>query len=61
MVEKLKKLVELGVSATTIANGIGCGRSTVSNWLNGNRNINAENEQRLEEWLEKFKKDIAAI
>lgn len=61
MKEKLKKLTDLGITATAIAKGIGCGRSTISNWINGNRNINQENEQKLQEWIDKFKKEIADI
>lgn len=61
MIEKLRRLNELGVTAATIAKGIGCGRSTISNWINGNRNLNAENEERLREWLEKFKAEVADL
>lgn len=61
MVERLRKLVDLGVSATAIAKGIGRNKGTVSNWINGNRNINEENEERLKKWLEKFKEDVNDI
>lgn len=61
MKEKLQKLIDLGVSATTIANGIGCGKSTVSNWMAGRKNMSAENEKRFEAWLEEFKNQVAAI
>lgn len=61
MIEKLRRLNELGVSAAVVARGIGCGRATISNWLNGNRNLSEENERKLREWLEKFKQDIAEL
>lgn len=61
MKEKLEKLIALGVTAQTIAEGIGCSRSTVCNWLAGRRNINEENEKKLRVWLEEFKTKIAAI
>lgn len=61
MKEKLEKLVALGVTAQTIAAGIGCSKSTVCNWLAGRRNISEDNEKRLRVWLEEFKTKVAAI
>lgn len=61
MKEKLKKLTELGISAAAIGRGIGCGRATVTNWINGGKNISEENEWKLKAWLEDFKRKIAEI
>lgn len=61
MKEKLKKLTDLGVSVTTIANGIGVSRGAVNNWLSGARNISEENEMKLWKWLDRFKAEIAEV
>lgn len=55
MVEKLKILVDMGVTIQAIANGVGCGRPTVSAWINGKKLPSAENETKIAVYLERIK------
>lgn len=61
MKEKLRQVMNLGVSQSAIARGAGIAVSTLSNYMNGARNLSEEKEQRLEEWLKTFKEEIAKI
>lgn len=57
--EKLKALVELGVSAAKLGEPLH--RSTISKWLNGNRNLSFENEKMIEQALLNFKEQVNKI
>lgn len=61
MVEKLKVLVDMGVTIQAIANGIGCGRPTVSAWINGNKAPSIENEKKIAVYLERIRQTISKI
>ena len=57
--EKLKALVELGVSAAKLGEPLH--RSTISKWLNGDRNLSFENEKMIERALLNFKEQVNKI
>jgi len=57
--EKLKALVELGVSAAKLGEPLH--RSTISKWLNGDRNLSFENEKMIEQALLNFKEQVNKI
>lgn len=57
--EKLKALVELGVSAARLGEPLH--RSTISKWLNGSRNLSFENEELIKLSLENFKQQVNEI
>lgn len=61
MKERIQKLVDLGVTQTTIANGAGISKNMICRWLNGTRGLKEENEEKLRVWLEDFKKLVANI
>ena len=61
MVEKLKRLDEIGIQRTTIAKGMGVSQQVVSMWANGQRRPSRESEERFYTWLNKFKASIAEI
>ena len=57
--EKLKALVQLGVSAAKIGEPLH--RSTISKWLNGERNLSFKNEELIEQALFDFKQKVNEI
>ena len=57
--EKLKALVELGVSAAKIGEPLH--RSTISKWLKGERNLSFENEEMIKQALSNFKEQVNKI
>ncbi|MBO5142334.1 MAG: helix-turn-helix transcriptional regulator [Clostridia bacterium] len=57
--EKLKALVQLGVSAAKIGEPLH--RSTISKWLNGERNLSLENEELIEQAFFNFKQKVNEI
>ena len=57
--EKLKALVQLGVSAAKIGEPLH--RSTISKWLNGERNLSLKNEELIEQALFDFKQKVNEI
>lgn len=57
--EKLKALVELGVSAAKIGEPLH--RSTISKWLKGERNLSFENEEMIKQALLNFKEQVNKI
>lgn len=57
-VEKLKVLIELGVTVQAIADGIGVSRTTVNGWVNGGKLPSAGNEAKVAAYLDRFRKTI---
>ena len=57
--EKLKALVELGVSAAKLGEPLH--RSTISKWLNGDRNLYKKKEKMIEQALLNFKEQVNKI
>ena len=57
--EKVKALTQIGVSAAKIGEPLH--RSTISKWLNGDRNLSFENEELIKRALENFKKQVNEI
>lgn len=63
MKEKINYLVrECGLNYNKIATMSGVPVTSLNDWCKGKRNgISAENEEKLETWLKKFKEQVAAI
>lgn len=61
VVNKLNALIEQGLTITSIAEGCGVPRQTLSGWVNGKKTPTAANEERFNTWLLKFKETIAKI
>lgn len=59
MVEKIKKLIDIGFTQQSIANGIGVSKAAVNQWVKGIKNPSAANEQKFNMWLQKIKKEVA--
>lgn len=61
MIEKLKKLQELGISYAAIASNIGVTRQAVSAWATRVKDPNAINVEKFNKWLEEFKEEVANL
>lgn len=51
MITTLKKMLDLGISQTTMANGIGVSKSTVTSWIQGLKEPSKENELKIKHWV----------
>lgn len=49
--EKVKKFMEIGISLKSISTFSGVHYTTLSKWLNDEREMNANNQQKVEEAL----------
>lgn len=58
MVEKLRKLSELGVSHTQMAQEIGVSKTAVNSWVSGLKKISIGNEDKVRKYLQSFKERI---
>lgn len=56
MKERILRLVDLGVTRSTICRATGIDNSLLTKWLKGDRNLKEENEEKIAAWLEEFKK-----
>ncbi len=61
VVERIKRLNELGVTKKTIAEGSGISQTTISNWCRGVKYPSRENEARFELWLSEWKESIISV
>ena len=61
MKERILRLVDLGVTRSTICRATGIDNSLLTKWLKGDRNLKEENEEKIAAWLEEFKKQVADI
>lgn len=61
MVERMRKLIELGFTQQSIAEGIGVSKASVNYWVKGTKNMSAANEQKFNTWLLELKRKIAEI
>ena len=61
MIEKIKRLYELGVSKRSIARGIGVNVKTMEYWLIKGYIPRVEDEQRMKAYLDRVEKEIKEI
>lgn len=61
MRELIQKLVDNGLTISSIARATGMRVDYISRWLKGDRNISAEKEEILRQWVESYKKAISEL
>lgn len=58
-IEKLKRLIDLGMAKSAIAKGVGVGPNAIGRWANGEATPSIENMIRLEQYIKKLQTEVA--
>ena len=59
--EKVEYLVERGVKVTTLADRVGCNKTTLGRWLRGESNISSRLDKDLNIMIQQFIEEIESL